>query len=390
MRILVLSYEYPPIGGGGGIICRNVTERMAGMGHQMTVVTAALSTSDVAVSNTKSENLKIVRLRTFRKRSHQSNPVEMLAWINVTKEYLRRFPVSESFDLCMAHFVLPGGEVAMWLKKHFGIRYCLVSHGHDIPWVHPRQMFLFHLGSYLRIKAICRGSSAIFVQTQKMKDNFLRFAGERESGKCHIVPNGTDYKIFHPNRRSENGKLKILFVGRLVIQKDPMTLLKSVRLVAEQIGDFTVRIIGDGSLKKKLERFADKNELSQYVEFSGKIGIEEMAGEYHSAHILIAPSLNEGMSLSAIEALRSGVYLIATRASGFEDLIVEGRNGEFLKFGDFRGLAGKICDFNTRRTIGLLPDLGNIDLLPTRLDWANLTGDYLKIIGAILTQKMGV
>jgi len=92
----------------------------------------------------------------------------------------------------------------------------------------------------------------------------------------------------------------------------------------------------------------------------------------------LTPSLNEGMSLSAIEGLRSGVYLIATRASGFEDLIVEGRNGEFLKFVDFRGLAGKIGDFNTRRTNGLLPDLGNVDLLPTRLDWANLSGDYFK------------
>lgn len=384
MRILVLSYEYPPIGGGGGIICRKVTERMAGMGHQMTVLTAALSSSDVAVSTTESDNLKIVRLRTFRKKSHQSNPAEMLAWINVTREFLRKFPTPESFDLCIAHFVLPGGEVAMWFKKHFGIRYCLVSHGHDIPWVHPRQMFFFHLGAYFRIRAICRESSAIFVQTQKMKDNFLRFAGERESVKCHIVPNGADYKIFHPIRRPENGKLKILFVGRLVIQKDPMTLLKSVRLVAEQLGDFSVRIIGDGSLKKKLERFVQKNELSQYVEFSGKIDNEEMAGEYHSAHMLIAPSLNEGMSLSAIEALRSGVYLIATRASGFENLIVEGRNGEFLEFGDFRGLATKICDFNTRRTNGLLPNLGNTDLLPTRLDWANLTGDYLKIIDAIV------
>jgi len=117
-------------------------------------------------------------LRARRKRSYQSNPREMLSWMQVTKKFLRTWDETSSFDVCMAHFALPGGEVGRWLKRKFNIPYVVISHGHDIPWVHPRLMFFLHLATCFRVKKICIRSNINFVQTKMMKANIDRFLGK--------------------------------------------------------------------------------------------------------------------------------------------------------------------------------------------------------------------
>jgi glycosyltransferase involved in cell wall biosynthesis len=94
-----------------------------------------------------------------------------------------------------------------------------------------------------------------------------------------------------------------------------------------------------------MEQYCRKNKLNNQVLFKGKIHPEEMVAEYQSAHLMIAPSLNEGMSIAALEALSSGVYLIATKASGYPDMITEGINGTQVEFRDPAGLAEAIRDY---------------------------------------------
>jgi len=133
--------------------------------------------------------------------------------------------------------------------------------------------------------------------------------------------------------------LRILFIGRLVIQKDPMTFMKALKILSDGTNDFEVHVLGDGNLRKKMEQFARKNGIMECMEFLGKIAPEKMQEEYQSAHLMVAPSLNEGMSIAALEALASGVYLIATRASGFPDIITEDINGNLIDYEDPEDLA---------------------------------------------------
>jgi glycosyltransferase involved in cell wall biosynthesis len=269
----------------------------------------------------------------------------MLSWINTTKNYIRKNPGFLDFDICMAHFVLPGGEVARWLKKKYGLPYVLISHGHEIPWVHPRQMFFFHLGAYCWIKKVCKDSAINFIQTRMMKSNIDRFLGRKYRENNVIIPNGVDTARFYPDYSKRPQQLRIIFIGRLVIQKDPMTFLKAIKLFYKYTADFDVHILGNGNLRRKMERFVNKNGLSENVKFLGKIPEENIVEEYQAAHLMVAPSLNEGMSISALEALSCGVYLIATRASGFEEMIRENVNGEFINFKDTEGLSKKLIDF---------------------------------------------
>lgn len=351
MKILVLSYEYPPIGGGGGVICKNISENLAKLGNGVTILTTAFPSTNTS-HHSSVKNLIIFRLNARRKKAHESNPAEMLSWISTTKKFISNNPGFMDFDICMAHFVLPGGEVALWLKKKFGLPYVLISHGHEIPWVHPRQMFVFHLAAYFRIRNVCKQSSANFIQTRMMKSNIDRFLGRKYHEKNIIIPNGADVRCFYPDYSRRPDKLRIIFTGRLVIQKDPITFLKAIRLFYDHVHDFEVHILGDGDLRKKMEGFVLKNGLEDNIKFLGKINPESILIEYQSAHLMVAPSLNEGMSISAMEALSAGVYLIATRASGFEDMISENINGEFIPFRDPAELEKRIIQFYERNLQG--------------------------------------
>ncbi len=383
MKILVLSYEYPPVGSGGGIICKNLSETMASQGHQVTVITASLP-GTVSMELHNSENLNLVRLPSRRRHLHESNPLEMLSWISSTKKYFRQHVDTIDFDLCMAHFVLPGGEVARWLKKKYALQYIVVSHGHEIPWVHARKMLLLHAASYCWLKQICRLSSATFVQTRMMKENIDRFVGKKHSQKNHIVPNGISAEHFIHDYTKRPKKLRILFVGRMVLQKDPMTFLKAIRSLKGSPIDFEARFIGDGKLRPRLERFVLRNNLGTKVHFLGRLSAEKMVQEYQSAHIMVAPSLNEGMSVAALEALSCGVYLIASPASGYSEMITEGVNGKIVNYGDVDGIVEEIRLFyNKGKMDDVLAD-AFLHSFRSKNSWRNIAQLYLDHFSRLL------
>ena len=166
-----------------------------------------------------------------------------------------------------------------------------------------------------------------------------------------------------------------------------MTFLKTLKIFSQETTDFEVHIIGDGSLRKKMERFMEKAGLSPNVKFLGKIAEEKMVEEYQSAHVMIAPSLNEGMSISALEALSCGVYLIATRASGFEEMIKEGVNGEFVNFRDTKDLSGRLTEFYFQyRGKKPVPET-DLRQISNTLNWRSISQNYLAQFNFILNDS---
>jgi len=120
---------------------------------------------------------------------------------------------------------------------------------------------------------------------------------------------------------------------------------KALKILSDGTNDFEVHVLGDGNLRKKMEQFARKNGIIECMRFLGKIVPEQMLEEYQSAHLMVAPSLNEGMSIAALEALACGVYLIATRASGFQEMIQHDVNGNMVEFRDPDSLADSIYSY---------------------------------------------
>jgi len=90
---------------------------------------------------------------------------------------------------------------------------------------------------------------------------------------------------------------------------------------------------------------------------------------------LVTPSLNKTISITTPEALSCGVYLITTRASGFEDMIQEGANGNFFGFKDWESLYDLLRKFNKYRNI----KAGKTKIYKA-FEWKSIVNNYMKIL----------
>ena len=379
MRLLVLNYEYPPLGGGAGRCARYQAEGLAGLGHEVTVITTWFKGEPEVEEHA---NLRLIRLKSRRRKVFRSNPLEMTSWALHTLRFIRSTRLAQMTDLVLVHFSLPGGMVAVPLNRRYGIPYILISHGQDIPWFSPRELFAYHLVFYLPIRYICARASKVTVLSQQRLRDLHRLTGPKQHVKHLVIPNGCDTDFFTPVETDRDpALLKILFVGRLTRQKDPFTLLRAMGYLREYGTPFSLEIVGDGPLRKKLEGFVAHHRLQSAVHFTGWITREQLREKYRNAHLFLVTSRDEGQSLAMLEAAATGLYLLSTPVSGSESLIQEGVNGGFIP----RGQPEKIADclrayFKEKVTRGYRIPGDFLQSLRERISWDHNVRAYDQLV----------
>jgi glycosyltransferase involved in cell wall biosynthesis len=379
MRLLILNYEYPPLGGGAGRCARYQAEGLARLGHEVTVITTWFEGEQEVEER---DNFKLIRLKSRRKLTYRSNPIEMTSWALHAFRYIKRNRLYLQTDLVLAHFSLPGGMVALPLRRRFKLPYIIISHGQDIPWFSPRELFFYHLVFYLPIRRICSRASGVTVLSQKRLRELNRLTRPLHHSKHHIVPNGCDIDFFTaPEGKKEQGMLQILFVGRLTRQKDPFTLLKAIRQLSASGTPYFLDIVGDGPLRKKMESYVGGNKLEESLAFSGWVSREELREKYRKAHILLITSRDEGQSLAMMEALATGLYLFTTPVSGSESILHEGVNGEYIPMGKPMEIASRLAAFYEEKVGTSYRIPGDIlDSTREKLSWEHYVQAYKRII----------
>ncbi len=381
MKILVLNYEYPPLGGGAGNISKQLAENFAKQENHVVVVTTWYN--DLPENDNEIKNLEVIRLKSKRKFLHSSNPIEMYSWMKEASRFLTEYLKENKFDVCLANFSIPGGFIAKKIKKKFNIPYFVLSHGHDIPWYYRKQMFVYHLALYFIIKSICKKSVINFVQTEFMKNNIDKFLGKRLKNKNVIISNGVsdyDEKIY--DRREE--PFTIIFVGRFVEQKDPFTILKALKRLKRMDINSRFFLVGDGPLRNKMEKFVQTNNLGNAV-FTGWIPQPEVQKYYQKSHIIITPSHAEGMSIANLEALAAGVFLIATPVSGNKEMLSCCKNGVLVDSGNYNEIANQIQKFYFQQYLpkNLLAQNAALEFIK-KYNWQKVSEQYLSAFRSCL------
>lgn len=370
LHILILNYEYPPIGGGAGVISKYLTENFLKKEHKVTVIT---SWYEGEKDNEQIGNLQIIRLHSRRKKLFQSNPIEMYSWMKHTLNYLKNLP-SPSYDICLTNFALPGGPPAYFLKEKYNIPYIILSHGHDIPWYYPRKMFLWHMLTFPWIIKLLNNSAFNVTASEMLKE--IMDKRVNDSKKNLVITNGIE--TGNLNKKFEGKVLKILFVGRLVHQKDPFTFLKTAKTLQEKSIPCEYIILGDGDMREKLEEYAIIHKI-QNITFKGKVGHNEVFHEYQQSHILISTSLNEGMSVAILEAASHGLYIIATPASGNDKVIMEDINGHLVTYGDYHAIAEKVEYFYCKKFLKGFEHIEHYILdFEEKFSWSKIANQYIE------------
>jgi glycosyltransferase involved in cell wall biosynthesis len=125
MNILVLNYEYPPIGGGAAPVAKSTAEMLATLGHKVVVITMSyrgLPAYEIV------NGVEIYRLQCRRSKANICYPWEQLTYIFAAKRFLRKHLSSYSYDVCHTHFIIPTGMIAYWCKKKYGLPYVITAH----------------------------------------------------------------------------------------------------------------------------------------------------------------------------------------------------------------------------------------------------------------------
>lgn len=138
-------------------------------------------------------------------------------------------------------------------------------------------------------------------------------------------------------------------VARLSASKDFPTLLRAVRLVLPEVPDFRLRIVGDGPERAKLESLIDELDLRQHVELLGER--HDIPNLLFESAFFVSASLNEGISLTLLEAMAVGLPVITTAVGGNPEVVLDRQTGRLAPAGDPAALAHAIIDHCAERDL---------------------------------------
>jgi glycosyltransferase involved in cell wall biosynthesis len=150
------------------------------------------------------------------------------------------------------------------------------------------------------------------------------------ASRIRVIPNGVDVGPERPDPAGAGRPRRIVFVGRLVSQKNVATLLLALVGISHR---FDTTIVGDGPLRNELEDAASAHGLA-HVRFTGQLSPSEARAELRAADIFVLPSSSEGMPLALLEAMAEGAIAVGSDVSGIKDLIHDGENGLLFAAGD--------------------------------------------------------
>ncbi len=315
MNILIVSHEFPPIGGGGATACSYLSKEFVRMGYSVTVVTSRFQECK---PEEMLEGVHIVRIASLRKKKDTSSFVEMLSFVFSAYFYTDKLCRRETFDVCLVFFGIPSGPVALRLNKKYGIPYVVRFGGGDIPGAQKRYKYVYKFLNPIT-RCIWKNAKALVANSENLRDRASKFD---DTNEIQVISNGVDsvrYRRITPYEL--NDEIRLLFVSRLIEGKGLQYIVPFMSQINEKAGrKVTLTIVGDGPYRETLENMIgdDNREL---VIFTGRKENDELLKLYDTAGIFILPSLSEGMPNVVLEAMSMELPIIMTDCGGSKELI---------------------------------------------------------------------
>jgi phosphatidylinositol alpha-mannosyltransferase len=172
----------------------------------------------------------------------------------------------------------------------------------------------------------------------------MKYVGQFVPADYEIIPNGIDLQHFRPDvlpmEQYCDGKLNIMFMGRLEYRKGVNYLLKAFFELKQQMPNTRLIICGPGTrLRKRYERWVEKNRLTDVV-FTGLVSFEDQPRYYRTADVFCAPATSrESFGLVLLEAMATGKPIVATNIEGYASVVTSGEEGLLVPPMDSHALA---------------------------------------------------
>jgi len=316
LKLLMLNYEFPPIGGGAGNAHLNLLRQYSGSTELVVDVLTSAPTPGAVVEQF-ADNIRIYKVGIHKKDLHFWRRTEVLEWLLKARRRYRQLITANRYDLVHSFFGFPTGLLP-W-RTAGRLPYIVSLRGSDVPGEHARLKFEYKILGPVLFKPIWENASALVACSEGLRKRALKFL---PTVQIEVIPNGVDLTRFVPSQqRPPLETLKLLTVGRLSVTKRFEVLIGAVELLHRAGRNVQLRIVGGGQLQQPLRQLIRRKALQQVVELTGRVEPEAMPELYRSHHIFVSATMQEGMSNAMLEAMASGLPIITTRCEGTDELI---------------------------------------------------------------------
>ena len=323
-KILILNYEFPPLGGGGGRVSISLGKGFLEQGYEVDVIT---SMYDGLLRNENVEGINVHRVTIFgRKKKQTASFLSMLTFLISGSLCGIRLCRKNNYAFINTHFVLPTGPLGFFLSKLFRIKNILSLLGGDI--YDPSKKSSPHNSFYMRlvVRNLLNQADRVVALSSDIRKNAVRFY-KPEKG-ITVITNSYEPFVFESVPRTSLGLQEnnryLISIGRVVPRKGFDYLIKSLALLDN---DVELLIIGDGTEKEALTALSRELGLSERVHLLGEVSEEEKFQYLSNADIYVLSSLHEGLGIVLQEAMQVGLPIVATNYGGQVDLIEDKVNG---------------------------------------------------------------
>jgi colanic acid/amylovoran biosynthesis glycosyltransferase len=245
---------------------------------------------------------------------------------------------AENINHVHAHFASHPAAAGFIVQRLVGISYSFTAHGSDL-----------HRDRHMLCEKVAESAFVVAISDYN-KELIIAECQGKYRDKVTVIHCGVDTEVFRirsnetPYEKGEK-PFMILCVGTLHEVKGQGYLIKACRKLQESGIDFTCHFVGDGPDKPALTKLVDQAGLSEKIVFHGRQKQEKVAQLLQGADVLVAPSVptrdgrREGIPVVLMEAMSSGVPVVASNISGIPELVVDGHTGLLAPPGDAAALA---------------------------------------------------
>lgn len=361
MRILTINYEYPPVGGGGGVAHKVLVDEWK-KDHDVTLITTHVKGQ---LYREEDGRLHIYRAPCGRRSLAAAefyallafflSPVFWLLWLKASRRH---------FDVINAQFAIPSGVIGCIAKWLFHLPLIVSIHGGDI--YDPSKKTSPHKYWFSRavVSWVLRSADAIIAQSENTAENARTYYSF--DTPIQIIPlplekhDAVDEFVLSPLIP----RYTFIAVGRLVARKGFDILIRAFSRVRSQHPDVTLCIIGNGPMEAALRQLIRDEDSESSISIRVDVDNALKNALLKKASCFVLSSHHEGYGIVVQEAMQAGIPIVATNHGGQTDFLKHQKNALLCDPGNVDALAEAMQEMIDR------PDLGQAYILnyPATLD----------------------
>jgi glycogen synthase len=347
MRVLIISWEYPPvIEGGLGRHVRKLSEQLVRDGVEVHVLTRGGGRLPAEADQHG------VIVHRVPERPFPKDPSAFVRWVEAMNVHMHARAAElrdrTEFDLVHSHDWLVSGAAhlaAREIERPWLVTVHATEYGRHQGWVQNHPQSHIHAAE----RAMVRSADHVITCSRYMRVHVANVFGVRPS-KITAIPNGIDPRDLEPvepdlpalrARYAAPDELLVLLVGRLVYEKGFHLALDALAPILRRRGGVRFVVAGTGTAEAELKRQARELGLAGHGVFLGWIGDDMLHSLYRVSDLCIVPSIYEPFGLVALEAMASGCLCVVADTGGLREVVpVEGTVGLRFPSRDATALRG--------------------------------------------------